>query len=247
LDFIVIVSADAEWRAVRELFAGRPLYETPYGECFHHACGAARGMVVHGGWGKIDAAASAQYAIDRWHPRVMVNLGTCGGIAGQIAPGDTVLAERTIVYDIEERMGDPAAAIRAYSTDIDLHWLGTGALPSSALRVTLLSADRDLATADVPMLRDRYDASAVDWESGAIARVADRNGTRVLILRTVSDLVGEHAGSDMYGQPAAFGDAARPIMRDLFTVLPQWLERALPGCRTPPPGPARTPVRDRGR
>lgn len=247
MDFILIVSADAEWRAVRERFPGCEVHRTPYGECFDHDCENAHGKVLHGGWGKIDAAASAQYAIDRWLPRVVVNLGTCGGIAGQINRGETVLAERTVVYDIEERMGDSAEAIRAYSTDIDLRWLGTGALPSTARRATLLSADRDLATADVPMLRGRYDASAVDWESGAIARVAARNGTRLLILRTVSDLVGEHAGSDMYGQPAAFGDAARDIMRDLFTVLPQWLERALTGCRTPQPGPARTPVRDRGR
>ena len=235
MDFIVIVSADAEWRAVRELFAGRTMHGTPYGDCFDHVCGDARGMVLHGGWGKIDAAASAQYAIDRWHPRVVVNLGTCGGIAGQIARGETVLAERTIVYDIEERMGDSAEAILAYSTDIDLGWLGTGPLPSPARRVTLLSGDRDLATSDVPMLRERYDASVVDWESGALARVTSRNATRVLILRTVSDVVEEHAESEVYGRPDVFGEAARHIIRELFTVLPQWLEPALTGGRTPQP------------
>ena len=244
MDFVVVVSADAEWRAVRELFAGTEMTRTPHGECFDHDCGTWRGVVLHGGWGKIDAASSAQYVISRWQPRVLVNLGTCGGIVGQIDRYETVLPERTVVYDIEERMGDPSAAIRHYATAIDLAWLGTGPLPSAARRVTLLSADRDLDPADIPALQRLYDARAVDWESGAIARVATRNLTRVLILRTVSDLVGEHAASDVYGRPEAFGDAARTIMRDLFTVLPRWLQPALIDRHTPRPPPLRTPVPD---
>ena len=47
---------------------------------------------MQGGWGKIDAAASAQYAISRWRPSIVVNLGTCAGISGQIDKFDTVLA-----------------------------------------------------------------------------------------------------------------------------------------------------------
>ena len=38
---------------------------------------------------------------------------------------------------------------------------------------------------------------ALDWESGAIAWVAARNQTRCLILRGVTDLVGE-AGDEAY-------------------------------------------------
>jgi hypothetical protein len=63
----------------------------------------------------------------------------------------------------------------------------------------------------------------VDWESGAIARVASRNETRVLILRGVSDLVGEE-----YGRPEVFEEAAKTIMRHLFDVLPTWIEVSVP-------------------
>jgi adenosylhomocysteine nucleosidase len=34
-------------------------------------------IFVRGGWGKIDAAASTLYAIDRWSLSIVVNLGTC--------------------------------------------------------------------------------------------------------------------------------------------------------------------------
>jgi adenosylhomocysteine nucleosidase len=242
VDFVVIVSADGEWRGVRTLFAGVDLARTPYGECFDLVSGTWRGVVLHGGWGKIDAAGSAQYSISRWTPRVIVNLGTCGGIAGTIGEHDTVLAERTIVYDIEERIGNAEEAIEAYTTIIDLSWLGARPLPSPARRVTLLSADRDLDPADVPSLLRLYKASAVDWESGAIARVAARSGTRTVILRTVSDLVGHHAASDAYGRTDVFEDRARRIMRELFNVLPSWLDAALGPPRTPPTPPRRTPA-----
>jgi adenosylhomocysteine nucleosidase len=225
--FVVIVSADAEWRAVVELFPSTAMGRTPYGEYFYHDSGASRGVVMRGGWGKIDAAASAQYGISQWHPSVVVNLGTCGGILGQIERFDTILAERTVVYDITERMGDPREAIRSYSTTIDLDWLGSRPLPSPARRSLLVSADRDLAPADIPMLRDLYQATVVDWESGAIARVASRNSRRVVILRGVSDLVSEENNSETYGKPELFAEASRTIMRHLFDVLPLWVEAAV--------------------
>jgi adenosylhomocysteine nucleosidase len=227
LQFVVIVSADAEWRAVAELFSGSAMERTPYGEFFYHDSGGSRGVVMRGGWGKIDAAASAQYGISRWRPSVVVNLGTCGGILGQIERFETVLAERTVVYDITERIGDSTEAIRRYSTTIDLDWLGSRPLPSPARRSVLVSADRDLAPADIPMLRRLYQAIAVDWESGAIARVASRNEKRVLILRGVTDLVSEESNSGMYGRPELFEEGSRTIMRHLFDVLPMWIEAAV--------------------
>jgi len=227
LAFLVIVSADAEWRAVARLFPDSTIERTPFGEYFHHNIGAWRGIVMHGGWGKVDAAASSQYGIARWRPSVVVNLGTCAGILGQIETFETVLAERTVIYDITERMGDSVEAIRSYTTTIDLAWLGAGPTPTPVRRVLLVSADRDLAPLDVPVLRRLYGASVVDWESGAIARVAQRNETRVLIVRGVSDLVGEESNSDTYGRPDVFEERVTTIMRQLFDALPRWLEAAL--------------------
>jgi adenosylhomocysteine nucleosidase len=150
---------------------------------------------------------------------------------------EVVLADRTVVYDIAERMGGASEAIVSYSTAIDLDWLRTQPLPSPVRRSVLVSGDRDLAPADVPVLRRLYRAIAVDWESGAIARVASRNYTRVLILRGVSDLVGEAVDSETYGQPELFDEPARTVMRHLFGVRPAWLNAALPlhvsGSRTP--------------
>ena len=87
--------------------------------------GARAVVLLHGGWGKVAAAGSAQYAIDRWRPRYLVNLGTAGGFAGAIERHAIVLVDRTIIYDIIEAMGDSVEAITSYGATIDLSWLRT--------------------------------------------------------------------------------------------------------------------------
>lgn len=229
VEVVVIVSADAEWRAVVERFEDIEIGRTPFGEsCFLWYRVNDREVptvYLHGGWGKIAAAASAQYAIDRWRPKLLINLGTCGGFAGDVEPGTILLADFTLVYDILEQMGDEDEAIGHYATELDLSWLREPPLP--VRRTLLVSADRDIVAADVVMLRERFGAIAADWESGAIAWVAARNGVRCLILRGVSDVVGPDGG-EAYGRPELFAARAGEIMGKLARSTRLWIAQALP-------------------
>jgi adenosylhomocysteine nucleosidase len=127
-------------------------------------------------------------------------------------------------------MGDADEAIRFYSTDIDLRW-ACQALPGSPIPTVLLSADRDLLAGDIAGLVAKYDVRAVDWESGAIAWTARRNGRRVLILRGVSDLVSAQGGGEAYGNTGKFEDGTEQVMKTLVAVLPNWLSRLKPGAQ----------------
>jgi adenosylhomocysteine nucleosidase len=217
---IVVISANQEWTAVREMFPQAVVERSPFGECFD-ALLPQPVTFFQGGWGKIAAAASAQYIIDHLSPDLVVNLGTCGGFEGRVALGAVLLAERTLVYDIVEQMGDPAAAVAHFATRLDLSWLGDSTF-DGVQRALLVSADRDLVAGELSQLVERYDAIAGDWESGAIAWVCARNRVRCLILRAVSDLVGS-AGGEIYGQAGQFASRARIVMRDLVDALPEWL------------------------
>ncbi|MBN2548695.1 MAG: hypothetical protein JXB15_06040 [Anaerolineales bacterium] len=221
---VVIISADAEWRAARPLFPQAVINASPYGEWLAAEIAARPVIFFHGGWGKISAAASAQYALDAWKPDLLVNLGTCGGFEGQIERGEIILVEKTIVYDIIEQMGDPQEHIAHYTTHIDLSWLGLP-YPTPVRRALLVSGDRDLLIEDIPNLKSLYGAAAGDWESGAIAFVASRNRTRLLILRGVTDLVGA-SGGEAYGNIELFREATSRIMKQLIEWLPAWLEWA---------------------
>jgi adenosylhomocysteine nucleosidase len=224
---VVIVSANTEWKVVKAIFPEARTEPTPWGESFEHVFDITgkptRVVIFHGGWGKVAAAGSAQYAIDRWKPRYVINLGTAGGFAGSIERHAVVLANRTVIYDIKEAMGDSAEAIADYSVDLDLSWLPQP-YPSSVTTTLLVSGDRDLVPVELADLATKYKAVAGDWESGAIAYTCARNKQRVLILRGITDLVNP-AGGEAYGNMAVFAEGANIVMRQLFAALPAWLAK----------------------
>lgn len=237
---VVIISAESEWRAVRELHPEAPMRAVPYGEwcAWDEVSGVVRsawpddpngrgegGAVVlyHGGWGKIAAAASAQYAIDRWRPRALVNLGTCGGLEGCAEVGDVILASRVLVYDMHIEIGDRTAEEAHYTTTLPAPAALVGALAGrldGRLRIgTIASGDRDLVRGEVPRLIAKYGAVAGDWESAAIAFVAARNGVPCVILRGVSDVVGPDRADAYDGRDHIFERGVRDVMGLLLALV----------------------------
>jgi len=216
---IILISANSEWRAVKEILSPGGITSSPMGETFLvHPL-----TYFHGGWGKISAAATTQYVIDHFQPDLLVNLGTCGGFEGYIEQGTIILVTKTIVYDIIEQMSDPQAAIAHYSTELDLSWL-PDPLPHPVQRDLLVSADRDILVQDIPDLVHKYGAVAADWESGAIAWVAQKNKVKCLILRGVTDLV-SLSGGEAYGNIVMFHENTKIMMKRLIKQLPDWLKR----------------------
>lgn len=230
-NLVIIISANQEWQVLlTHFYPNVELQSSPLGEWFvmdiqtedHNE----PTVFFHGGWGKIAAAASAQYVVDRWSPKLLVNLGTCGGFEGNIEKEAIILVERTVVYDIINQMGSYEGAIVHYSTDIDLSWLEEP-YPQAVLRTLLVSGDRDLMVKDIPRLKAEFGAVAGDWESGAIAWVAARNNTRCLILRGVSDLVSS-SGGEAYGDNLqVFIEGTRRVFEKLLPYLPQWIALAM--------------------
>ena len=223
---VVIVSAGTEWKVVRERYPEMAVRHSPFGEWFEVAWGekscGRRVVFFHGGWGKVKAAASTQFVIDTLSPDLLINIGTCGGFAGQASVGDILLVEKTVIHDIYERMFDPEEAIAEYCTTLELDWVGD--LPSNVKRSLLISGDGDLDPKRITALRDKFHAIAGDWESGAIAHVCDLNGVRCLILRGVSDLVSELQG-EAYEDPQIFISRTTQIMNALLDSLPGWINR----------------------
>jgi len=120
-------------------------------------------------------------------------------------------------------MGDSEEAIAHYSTTLDLTWLPKE-LPAPVTRGLLISADRDIVVGEIPALIKQFGAVAADWESASIAWVAQKNGIRVLILRAVTDLVGDKGG-EAYGNIGLFHDRTKTEMKKLFEMFPAWLEQ----------------------
>ena len=216
---VVLISAIAEWNAVKPLFPDATLQRFPFGECFNIILQDEQISFFHSGWGKIASAGSIQYVIDKHAPDLIVNLGTCGGFEGAVQQGETILVEKTYVYDIVELMGD-LDIVSYYGSSLDLSWLAEP-YPYPARRGMIASADSDLPPAKIPFLRS-LGAIAADWESAALAWVAQQNNARLLILRGVSDMVSEEGG-EAYDNIEIFNERARGIMQQLIEQLPEWL------------------------
>ncbi len=218
---LIVLSANSEWRAASNYYRDQASLATPYGEAMQIDIGSHPVVFMQGGWGKVSAAASCQYGLQRWNPRVVINLGTCGGFAGRVARGTILLVTETIIYDIYEQMGDPQAAIRFYNCRLDISWLNEP-YPQTVQRARLISADRDIIAHEIDQLVEQFDAVAADWESGAIAWVCQRNGVRCLILRGISDLVSAEGG-EAYGNPDLFHQSSSEIVTGLLDHLAEWL------------------------
>ncbi len=235
---VVLISADAEWSAVKRHHVNTPVFQSPFGEWFETVISIRASetgdsdhktprlypvIFFQGGWGKIAAAASTQFVIDTWKPHLLVNLGTCGGFLGLTERFDIFLVNETIVYDIYEQMGDPSTHIAHYASKIDLTWLEECAPPPSPIRFSkLISGDRDLIPGEVFELIQRYGAAAGDWESGAIAYIARRNSQRLVIVRGVTDLVGDQDG-EAYQNIALFINNTEIVMELLLDKFLPWV------------------------
>ncbi len=214
----VLISANAEWLAVRPLFAVAHVEVSPYGEYFLTDIQGERVLFFHGGWGKVSAAGSTQFVIDHFRPARLINIGTCGGVEGRINRFDIVAVERVVIYDIAEAMGDSKEAIAEYSTTLPL----PKKLPSGAVKATMYSADRDLTAAGLREIDGPYQPVVADWESGAIAWIAHRNETPILILRGVTDLVNPDR-AEAQGNLQLFQRNTDRVMQRLVADLPKWL------------------------
>lgn len=104
--------------------------------------------------------------------------------------GQLILVNRTIVYDIVEQMLDDVDAEHHYNSTLDVAWLRKP-YPQEVTTTAMVSGDRDLVPEDLPRLKRVLGAVAGDWELASIAWVARHNNVRCVILRSVSDVVGE--------------------------------------------------------
>lgn len=225
-DIVVTISADAEWMVVKRIYSDCVLQVSPMGDWFQTNINVGDRdetiIFFNGGWGKIAAAASTQYIIDCFSPKLLINLGTCGGFQGVVKKEDIILVTNTVVYDIQERAGNNISHIKHYMTDLDYTWLNIP-FPLHNHQSIMVSADQDLDENNIEYLIKKYNAIAADWESGSIAYVANRNDVKCLILRGVSDLVDE-LGGEAYEDEDIYIEGTEKVMEKLIRDLPAWIE-----------------------
>jgi len=219
-NIVILVCSDFEWKVVRGRFKEEILKESPYGNWFVHDPAKNKNtrkvIWLKSGWGKIGSAGATQYVINKWNPDLIINIGTCGGFRGKIDLYEIVLIKKTIVYDMNDFIGTVGKSIKYYTTNIHLSWLKNRTFLKLPKEV-MVTGDQDLAPERLPELYEKYKGVVGDWESGSISWICKMNGTKLLILRGVSDLV----GSD---NNPAYNEDEKDFLKGVKIVMPKLID-----------------------
>lgn len=185
--------------------------------------------------GKVNAALCAQAMIDRFAPRLVLNIGVAGGIGEGVRIGDVVIADACVEYDFNVSAADEDAGpgdlylpdsgdkpIRYLPCDQDL--AGVLARQSQGLyggthRGVVATGDRFVADpAFGEYLQKEFGALACEMEGGAIAHVCLVNQVPCAVLRTISDNAHDSETVDF----ATFAQSSAQKAQELLArVLPQ--------------------------
>ena len=162
-------------------------------------------LAYAGGIGKVNAAMSAQYFIDRYQPDWIVNAGVAGSFH-DLPIGTVVLAEDFVQHDIDTSAVD---GVLGLIPTLELTSLPTDQPDRAGAILTGLGVAFErgrVATGDVFMTKgDRANAVATEFsptlcemEGCAIAQVCLRNQVKFTALKSVSDRLCQDNSVDEY-------------------------------------------------
>lgn len=175
------------------------------------------------GIGTAAAASVTSWALAQFQPRVVLNVGSCGGLAADISVG-TVVVGTEYAYSIADATAFgyapgqvPGAPPRFISTAVNesgvQEIVQLCEVSSVAARAGLMIAGDAFVTAPLaePMREKFPGAVSADMESTALAHACALHGIPFLAVRAVSDLCSPRANEEFHlgvGVAAAHSAAA---------------------------------------
>lgn len=158
-------------------------------------------VVAQCGAGKVNSALCAQVMIDRYAPRLVLNIGVAGGL-GPVKIGDVVLADHCVQHDYDITAGGNHAPaeiplppddhyIREFPCDPEI----SGKLAAHAetlygkvYRGPVATGDQFIASSEkARFLHETFGALACEMEGASIAHACLLNQVPCAVLRTISD------------------------------------------------------------
>lgn len=159
------------------------------------------------GIGKVNAAICTQILISEYKVDKAINVGVAGGIKKDIFPGDVVIGNNLVQYDMDTTaFGDPIGQIPRLDTfdfkcDEKLVELAkkaceeNGNIKSSVGRI--ITGDQFVASVEkVQWMEKEFDASACEMEGGSIAHTCYLNNIPFVVIRSISDNANNGAHMD---------------------------------------------------
>jgi len=178
-------------------------------------------VATSSGLGKVMASATTQLMISSFAPRLLINFGSCGGLAPGMKIGDAVLASSVIEYDFNS-LHKASPRLECEPTWIELLRKNFPFLKVGPLA----SADQN---ADTPEKRawihEQFQALAADWEGAAVVRVAHRNRLPALVVRGVTDIGNDELSREYAEHAAHVLTEMSDLLKNIILAIDEQLHR----------------------
>lgn len=155
-------------------------------------------VLVVCGIGKVNAAVCTQILIDDFNVDLVINVGVAGGLGLNIKPGDIVIAENLVQYDMNTSyFGDRVGQIPRLETfdfKCDTNLVEKAKTACSNIQGHEFFIGR-IATGDeflhekekITWVNKEFGALACEMEGGSIAQVCYLNNIPFVVIRSISD------------------------------------------------------------
>lgn len=155
-------------------------------------------VVVRSGIGKVNSAVCAQILVDDFKVDYIINVGIAGGIGEQINPGDVVIADNLVQYDMDtSAFGDRIGQIPRLDTyDFTCHKELVEKASAATNNLSdgkgfvgrIVTGDQFVADIEkIKWLKQEFNAIACEMEGGSIAQVCYLNNIPFVVIRSISD------------------------------------------------------------
>ena len=158
------------------------------------------------GVGKVSAAMTTQYLINKFEPEIILFTGIAGALNSTYEIGNIIIANTCIQYDIDaSELGFSPGTIpytdyKTFSSDHKLLDLAKKIKTKNAIHFgTILTGDQFIShkkRINYQHLFDYFKGDAIEMEGAALAHVCTHNNLPFLVIRTISDKADETAPKD---------------------------------------------------
>lgn len=182
------------------------------------------------GIGKVNAAVCAQILISEYKVDKVINVGVAGGVGKEIYPGDVVIGDNLVQYDMDTTaFGDPIGQIPRLDTfdfKCDEHLIEVAkaacdkAGDFNTFSGRIVSGDMFVASLEkIQWLEKEFGALSCEMEGASIAHVCYLNSIPFVVIRSISDNANNGAHMDFEKFTPIAVKHSTAILKEMVTNL----------------------------
>ncbi len=157
--------------------------------------------LVESGVGKVNAARTCQVLIDKFHPDYLINVGIAGGINKSLKVLDIVIGERLVQHDFDITVfNHPKGYVPKVGdyVESDKKLLNLAEKIAKDNKISyqkgVIASGDIFVTSKIDSLKieKEFSAKCLEMEGASIAQVAYLSNIPFLIIRSISDILGDN-------------------------------------------------------